>query len=258
MQMKRMFVYLVVSIALLVAVAACTRNLAPQDQVSSPPPAQEVQASPTSESVMEQLGMFATQTAIAAQVGEITPVAQDGTAQVPPVATQEGLPGATEVLPGEPGAPAETPVPGEGGTPPEQPVVLTPTSVEVVQPTAPVVVVPTATPGIPATYTLQRGEHVYCIARRFDVNPAELLSLNGLAPGTTVFSGLTLRIPQTGNPFPANRSLLPHPTTYTVRSGDTFHSIACLFGSVDPNAIAAANSMAVTDSLTAGQTIQIP
>ncbi|HJS20048.1 MAG TPA: LysM domain-containing protein, partial [Anaerolineales bacterium] len=40
----------------------------------------------------------------------------------------------------------------------------------------------TSVPGSrPGTYTLQAGEFVYCIARRFNVNPDETLSLNGLA-----------------------------------------------------------------------------
>lgn len=261
MQTKRVLIYLVVSIGLVVALAACTRNLAPQGEITSPPATQDVQASPTGGSVMEQLGMFATQTAVANLGAGLTPVAPGTTSEVPPGATQETVPGATDAAPAQPateGAPAVAPTTEGGGAAPEQPVVLTPTPAAAVQPTAPVVVVPTATPGIPTTYTLRRGEHVFCIARRFDVNPSEILSLNGLTTGTTVFAGMTLRIPQTGNPFPANRALLPHPTTYVVRTGDTFHSIACQFGNVDPNAIAAANSMNVSDNLTPGQTIQIP
>lgn len=110
----------------------------------------------------------------------------------------------------------------------------------------------------PATYTLQRGEFPYCIARRFDVNPDELLSLNGLSEGNIYYPNLTLRIPQSGS-FPGTRALRNHPTTYAVPSStDSIYGIACLFGDVDPAAIAQANNIAVGAALTAGQQLSIP
>jgi LysM repeat protein len=69
---------------------------------------------------------------------------------------------------------------------------------------------------------------------------------------------MVLKIPQTGNPFPAGRSLRAHPTNYTVSSGDTIYSIACLFGAVDPYAIATANGLSSPYTLTAGQSLYIP
>jgi LysM repeat protein len=110
----------------------------------------------------------------------------------------------------------------------------------------------------PATYTLQRGEFPYCIARRFDVDPDALLSLNGLSSGNIYYPNLTLKIPQSGN-FPGTRALRNHPATYTVPSStDTIYGIACLFGDVDPAAIAQANNIAVGATLTAGQQLSIP
>ena len=110
----------------------------------------------------------------------------------------------------------------------------------------------------PATYTLQRGEFPYCIARRFDVNPEELLSLNGLSDGTIYYPNLSLRIPQSGS-FPDTRALSSHPTTYTVKSSDqTVYGVACVFGDVDPAAIAQANGISVGAALTAGQSLSIP
>ena len=111
----------------------------------------------------------------------------------------------------------------------------------------------------PSTYALQKGEFPYCLARRFDVNPEELLSLNGLTRGDIYYPNLTLKIPQTGNPFPGTRALRTHPTTYTVASaGDTLYGVACVFGDVDPAAIASANNISVSSSLTAGQQLSIP
>lgn len=117
---------------------------------------------------------------------------------------------------------------------------------------------PTAGPK-PASYTLQAGEFPYCIARRFNVNPDELLSMNGLSNGNLFMPGLVLKIPQTGNPFPADRALQTHPATYTVLSSDeTLYSIACKYGDVDPAAIASYNSISLSAKLTAGQKLDIP
>jgi LysM repeat protein len=110
----------------------------------------------------------------------------------------------------------------------------------------------------PATYTLQKGEFPFCIARRFNVNQSELLSLNGLTLDSKPGVGTTLKIPQTGNPFVSNRALKSHPTSYTVRSGDTIYTIACQFGDVSPDMIALANDLKSPYNLSAGQVLQIP
>lgn len=117
----------------------------------------------------------------------------------------------------------------------------------------------TSVPGVrPATYTLQAGEFVFCIARRFDVNPDQILALNGLSDAQTIYPGLVLKIPQSGN-FPGDRMLQNHPTTYTVvSSSETLHSIACKFGDVDPNSIAASNGLSAGAALTVGQQLSIP
>jgi LysM repeat protein len=82
--------------------------------------------------------------------------------------------------------------------------------------------------------------------------------MNGLASGTTVRPGTELRIPQTGNPFPPPRALLPHPTTYTVLAGESIYQIACKFGDVDPMMIALANGLEAPYTLTAGTVLNIP
>ena len=86
-----------------------------------------------------------------------------------------------------------------------------------------------------------------------------MLSINGISDGGLFMPGLVLKIPQTGNLFPADRALQAHPTTYTVGSAtETLYSIACKYGDVDPSAIAAANGIAVSAKLTAGQKLNIP
>lgn len=144
---------------------------------------------------------------------------------------------------------------GEAGTPTAAVgTATTPQATSVVVATP----VPTRTPGRPATYTLHEGEYPYCLARRFNVNPEQLMTINGLASGEQTYPGQVLRIPTTGNPFPAQRALRSHPTTYTVQSGNTIYSVACLFGDVDPMDIVSANHLAEPYTLTPGGVISIP
>ncbi|MCX6055854.1 MAG: LysM peptidoglycan-binding domain-containing protein [Chloroflexi bacterium] len=116
---------------------------------------------------------------------------------------------------------------------------------------------PAPTPGRPATYTIQAAEFVYCIARRFNVNPSDLLSLNGLNINSNPAIGAVLNIPTSGA-FPGERARKTHPTSYTVLSGESMGKIACDFGDADPNTIYAANGLTVGSALSAGQVLQIP
>ena len=164
-----------------------------------------------------------------------------------------------------PGAVTNTPV---GITP--QAVTNTPTPVvnlpnnPTLTPTATLAVSgPTATlipaGSKPASYTLQNGEFVYCIARRFNVDPDEILALNGIVDSETIFAGLVIKIPQTGNPFPGTRMWHNHPDTYTVdSSSETIYGVACYYGDIDPSLIAQANGLSVNASLTVGQQLRIP
>lgn len=149
----------------------------------------------------------------------------------------------------------------ESGGGVEQPV---PTAVDeaplapTTQPTAKsAIIFATSTPGIPSTYVVQPGEFPYCLARRFDVNPADLLAANGISGN--VSPGTTLTIPSNSKwPADFERSLRSHPTDYTVQSGQTIYEIACLFGDADPNDIIAANGLSAPYTLTSGQVIHVP
>ena len=166
-----------------------------------------------------------------------------------------------------PGAPAaSTATLAPGITPPAATATNTP--LVSVNPTATATLAvsnsgPTATPlpagSIPGTYTLQSGEFVYCIARRFNISPDDILALNGIANSQTIYPGLTIKLPQNGNPFPGDRMLRNHPASYTVSSSDeSVYSVACAFGDIDPARIAQANNISVGSSLNAGQTLSIP
>jgi LysM repeat protein len=152
-------------------------------------------------------------------------------------------------------------VSGDAGQPAQEVATATPEAVleETPKslPTTAAVVVPTATPGLPTTYTVQDGEFPYCLARRFNINPNDLVSINNIsgfvAPGTV----LTIPTDSTW-PVEFERALIAHPTTYNVLAGDTIYKIACQFGDVDPNDIIFANNLVAPYELTAGQVINIP
>ena len=194
---------------------------------STPPPVTE-----TSDSAMStleaELSSIATQTAVAGGGIEAVP-----TQQPPAESTSTG---STDSTP---------PTSPENTEPPPQP---SPTP-------APVF---TATPGVPQSYQLQKGEFPFCIARRFNVNQTELLNLNGLGTGSIVPVGFAVKIPQTGNTFFGQKALLNHPTNYTVVAGDTIYTIACKYGDVEPNAIVQANNLQTPNNLSAGQVLHIP
>lgn len=219
MKSYRLFVFFII-LSLAAGITACERNLPAPKKTAEP---ETLPATPTE--YLDVIQLFATQTAMA----------------MPGGVTEAPLLSPT-IEPALNFTPAATEAPPMPTQPPEE---------------LPVIVVPTATPGLPATYTLQKGEFPFCIARRFNVDPGELLRLNGIS-GNLYSAGMVLKIPQTGRAFPGSRALRSHPTTYTVGSGETIYSIACLFGDVDPNAIAFANSLNPPYKVPAGQTIQIP
>lgn len=160
-------------------------------------------------------------------------------------------------------AQAATGLPAGESTPtPEQPTAA-PTSVvvggETQAPGTPTTEAPpTASSNVPSNYTLQEGEHPYCIARRFDVHPETLLSANGLDKDSLHQPGMTLVIPRDTSGFPPPRALRSHPATYTAQPGDTIYIIACLYGDVDPMAIARANNLTEPYNLTPGTVLNIP
>ncbi len=105
---------------------------------------------------------------------------------------------------------------------------------------------------------LQQGEWPWCIARRFDVHPLELLAANNLLSGQIYPPGMTLVLPQNARPFPGERALRPHPTVYVVEeAATTVYRIACLFGDVDPTAIMEYNGL-TSPIVPAGTSLQIP
>jgi LysM repeat protein len=116
----------------------------------------------------------------------------------------------------------------------------------------------------PPTYTLQREEFPFCIARRFNVDPYDLLRASNLTSPDIYYSGLVLTIPQ-NSVWPVQdlgpRSLRTHPTSYVVtgNADTTVQGVACKFGDVTPDAIVGANSgISLGSTLSVGQSVNIP
>ncbi len=244
MSKKSIVLFFVILLAL--TLSACTRAASTAPETLATPQVNFPAAVPTSGmSVIEQAG---TQTAVAA--GMPLPTAA-GTADPNQTATTAPAAGTPVVL-----QPTNTPNAVSTALPSVTPAlaVATAANTAAAQPTAQSN--PVSRPG---TYALHAGEFPYCLARRFNINPEELLTLNGLNPNQSYYApGTVLSIPQTGNPFPGARALKAHPAQYVAQAGDTIYSVACDFGDVDPQAIAGANNLGGTVNLTAGTTLQIP
>jgi murein DD-endopeptidase MepM/ murein hydrolase activator NlpD len=133
--------------------------------------------------------------------------------------------------------------------------------------------------------TVQAGDTVYGIARRFGVSPSELIATNRLAAPYTLSLGQNLLVPQEGlarpaaipaavaRPTPAVAPATPAPSGlgpiervearemtdggYTVRPGDTLFGLARQFG-VPVASLAEANNLQAPYTLSLGQRIAIP
>ena len=203
----------------------------------------------------------------------------------PPVATLTPIDSNslfTTQLPSEPGnmsdvenattqtAVALTQTPSSVDITPASVVTATPTPIIELNPTATATQAvvnnaPTST-SVPSSsgteWILKDGEFPFCIARRYNVDPQDLIAVSGLTSPDIYYEGQRLIIPQNST-WPASagpRSLRNHPDTYTVTgtSDTTVYGVACKYGDVDPAAIAQANGISVGTTLTVGQQLSVP
>jgi hypothetical protein len=113
----------------------------------------------------------------------------------------------------------------------------------------------------PQTYSLNKGEWPFCIARRYNLNPIDLLNASGLSLESKPDVGFVLKIPQTGE-WPesrfGHRYIRIHPAVHTVAAGETLNTISCLYGDVDPSDIVSENNLAEPYKISAGMDLRIP
>jgi len=110
----------------------------------------------------------------------------------------------------------------------------------------------------PTTWTVQSGETIYCLARRFDVDPGDMLAINNLYAGSMLNIGDVLEVPQTGSWPTDDRSLLAHPDVWNVSPGESVYMVACAYGDVWPEQIIQLNGLQEPYDLTGISTLQIP
>ena len=92
-------------------------------------------------------------------------------------------------------------------------------------------------------HTVRRGETLWEIAHRFDVEISQITAWNGLS-GVVIHPGQELLV------------AAPDTLTYTVVKGDTLYAIARRFG-LDAKQIARQNNMDMSSTLLAGMTLKI-
>ncbi|MEQ8736555.1 MAG: M23 family metallopeptidase [Rhodospirillaceae bacterium] len=97
--------------------------------------------------------------------------------------------------------------------------------------------------GVPETVTVQRGDSVYLIARRFNVPMKSIIERNGLQPPYVLYPGQVLKLDQ--------------PRLHTVRQGDNLYGISRQYG-VDMRALAQKNGLVSPYTIYPGQQLAMP
>lgn len=97
--------------------------------------------------------------------------------------------------------------------------------------------------GAPDTITVQKGDTLYSISKRYNVPLRDLIEANNLTPPYTLTIGRTLR--------------LPLAKTHTVAKGDTLYSISKRYD-VDLTTLSKFNNLQTPYTLSIGQKLAIP
>ncbi len=176
---------------------------------------------------------------------------------VPPVeATDPGT--VTEVAPEPTAVPTDVPTDVPTEMPTEVPTEI-PTLEPTAEPTEVVTEEPTAAVILETTYTVQRGDSLMEIARRFNTDVVELGRINNVLNYNLIYAGQVLTLPQRepeveSTPAPTNT---PEPVRHFVQFGDSVYRIAARYG-VTSQAIIEANQIENPNRIFYGQILIIP
>ena len=112
-------------------------------------------------------------------------------------------------------------------------------------------------------HTVQQGETLYSVARRYDRTVAEVAQANGLSEPYIIHAGNQLTIPPVGGvtqapaPAPAEQQQPTGAATYIVQRGDSLATIAAQFGTTYIE-LARMNNIENPDVLHVGQVLLVP
>lgn len=108
----------------------------------------------------------------------------------------------------------------------------------------------------PADYTVQRGDTISAIAAKFDLDAAEVLSLNNLQPASLIFPGQKIKLGGSA-PAPADK---PAPASgggsYVVKSGDTLSAIAASHN-IGLSDLLSLNGLSTQSTIYPGQSLKL-
>lgn len=136
------------------------------------------------------------------------------------------------------------------------------------KPTKKATVTPTVKPQTQTakTYTVQPGDYLLSIARKFGLNWQDIAKLNGVAWPYTIYAGQVLKLPGGAQsvpdqPAPTNPTQAPEPKpsskTYVVKSGDYLVALGKKFG-ISWQKLASVNGIGWPYIIYPGQVLRIP
>ncbi|MHA1569147.1 MAG: LysM peptidoglycan-binding domain-containing protein, partial [Alphaproteobacteria bacterium] len=102
-------------------------------------------------------------------------------------------------------------------------------------------------------YTVRRGDTLSQIAARNSVSTRSLAAANGITPESTIYPGMTLKIPAGSG---GTSRAAPRTRSHTVSRGETLSGIAARYG-VSVRDLMRQNNLSNADSIRAGQTLII-
>jgi murein DD-endopeptidase MepM/ murein hydrolase activator NlpD len=101
-------------------------------------------------------------------------------------------------------------------------------------------------------YTVQTGDTLAMIARRYDLSVEEIMSANNLESINSIFTGQRLLIPGAGGDLSVEAD-----ASYTVQRGDSLYRVSLIFG-VPVDDLLAANHLSSPNAIYPGLVLRVP
>ncbi len=106
-------------------------------------------------------------------------------------------------------------------------------------------------------HTVQAGETLSAIARRYGVSQQAIIDANGIGNASLIYVGQRLVIPGAADETPSGEQVAPDAVEHVVSAGETLAAIAVRYG-VSVQALAEANAITDPALIVAGQRLTVP